>query len=183
MRIRPRARKNAGYRHHREAITCFPMSKIESADTPPRGQQNLEEANQRAMPTEFETIFVRLRAILQKHAGTLSVTDNGRDRYCLEGRTGPATLAAWDGKMKKSIIPVAWVQIGKAYVSYHLMGMYGNNRLRDSMSKELRARMQGKTCFNFRKNDEALFEELEQLTARAFADFKKTGYVSAKDSA
>lgn len=135
------------------------------------------------MSTEFETIFVRLRAILQKHAGTLSVTDNGRDRYCLEGRTGPATLAAWGGKMKKPTIPVAWVEIGKAYVSYHLMGMYGNNRLRDSMSKELQARMQGKTCFNFRKNDEVLFKELEEFTERAFAVFKKAGFVSEKESA
>lgn len=130
------------------------------------------------MPTEFETIFVRLRSILQKHAGTLSVTVNGRDGYCLEGRTGPATLAAWGGKMKKPMIPVAWVEIGKTYVSYHLMGMYGNTRLRDSMSKELQARMQGKTCFNFKRNDEALFKELEELTARTLAGSKKAGYVS-----
>lgn len=134
------------------------------------------------MPTEFETIFIRLRSILQKHAGAYSVTDNGRDRYCLEGRTGPATLAAWGGKMKKPMIPVAWVQIGKAYVSFHFMGLYGNTRLRASMSKELQARMQGKTCFNFRKNDEALFMELEELTARGLAGFKNAGYVSEKRS-
>ena len=130
------------------------------------------------MSTEFETIFVRLRSILQKNAGTLLVRDNGRDRYCLEGRTGPATLAAWGGKMKKPTIPVAWVEIGKAYVSYHLLGLYGNTTLLDGMSKELQARMQGKTCFNFKKNDEALFKELERLTVRGLASFKKAGYVS-----
>ena len=132
----------------------------------------------KAMSTEFENIFARLRSILQKHAGTLSVKDNGRDRYCLEGRLGPATLAAWGGKMKKPSIPVAWVEIGKAYVSYHLLGLYGNTTLLGGMSKELRARMQGKTCFNFRKNDGALFKELERLTARGLAGFKKAGYVS-----
>ena len=130
------------------------------------------------MSTEFETIFVRLRSILQKNAGTLLVRDNGRDRYCLEGRTGPATLAAWGGKMKKPTIPVAWVEIGKAYVSYHLLGLYGNTTLLDGISKELQARMQGKTCFNFKKNDEALFKELERLTVRGLASFKKAGYVS-----
>ena len=129
------------------------------------------------MSTEFETIFVRLRSILEKHAGTLSVKDNGRDRYCLEGRTGPATLAAWGGKMKKPTIPVAWVEIGKAYVSYHLLGLYGNTTLLDGMSKELQARMQGKTCFNFKKNDEALFRELEQVTARSIEDFRKAGFI------
>ena len=131
-----------------------------------------------AMSTEFETIFVRLRSILQRHAGTLTVKDNGRDRYCLEGRTGPATLAAWGGKMKKPMIPVAWVEIGKAYVSYHLMGIYGHTRLRDGMSPELQARMQGKTCFNFKRCDETLFRELEQLTAQGIAGFKKAGYLS-----
>lgn len=130
------------------------------------------------MSTEFENIFVKLRSILQKHAGTMLVEENGRDRYCLEGRTGPATIAAWGGKMKKPTIPVAWVEIGKAYVSYHLMGLYVDPRLRDGMSKELQARMQGKTCFNFRRNDETLFKELEQLTARGIAGFKKAGYVS-----
>jgi hypothetical protein len=130
------------------------------------------------MSTEFESIFVRLRSILQKHARTLSVKDNGRDRYCLEGRVGPATLAAWGGKMKKPMIPVAWVEIGKAYVSYHLMGVYGNTILREGMSKELQARMKGKTCFKFRSNDEALFKELERLTVQGIAAFKKAGFLA-----
>ena len=85
--------------------------------------------------------------------------------------------------MKKPIIPVAWVQVGKAYVSYHLMGVYGNTRLRDAMSKELKARMQGKTCFNFKTVDEQLFKELDQLTAQAIAAFRKAGYVSEPQSA
>ena len=128
------------------------------------------------MSPEFESIFLRLRSILQKHAGTLSVKE-APGNYCLEGRTGPATLAAWGGKMKKGNIPAAWVQIGKAYVSFHLMSLYGNPALRDGMSKKLSARMQGKTCFNFTRNDEALFEELERLTAAGLAAFKKAGYV------
>ena len=76
------------------------------------------------------------------------------------------------------MIPVAWVQKGKAYVSYHLMGVYGNTKLRDGMSKELKAHMQGKTCFNFKDSDDGLLEELKQLTARAIAAFRKAGYIS-----
>src|SRR6185503_18979166 len=116
------------------------------------------------MSTEFQSIFAKLRKILRKHGGTLRVKEDTPACYCLEGDTGPATLRAWGGKMKKRRIPVAWVQIGKAYVSYHLMGVYGNAMLLDGMSKELKARMQGQTCFNFKSDDEALFKELEQLT-------------------
>ena len=78
--------------------------------------------------------------------------------------------------MKWPMIPVAWAQIGKAYVSYHLMGMYGNTKLRDGMSKELQARMQGKTCFNFKVADEKLFQELERVTAQGIAGFRKAGF-------
>jgi len=62
-------------------------------------------------------------------------------------------------------------------VSFHLLVLYGNSTLREGMSKRLSARMQGKTCFNFTRNDEALFEELEHLTATGLAAFKKAGYV------
>jgi hypothetical protein len=132
------------------------------------------------MSTEFQSTFAKLRAILQKHGGTLRVKEDTPACYCLEGDTGPATLRAWGGKMKKRRIAVAWVQIGKAYVSYHLMGVYGNAALRDEMSKELKARMQGQTCFNFMSDDEALFNELEQLTVQGIAGFRKAGFISGQ---
>jgi hypothetical protein len=130
------------------------------------------------MSTELESIFAKLRAILRRHGGRLQVKDDTPTCYCLEGNAGPAALRAWGGKMKRPTIPVAWVQIGKAYVSYHLMGVYGSATLRDDISKELKARMQGKTCFNFRSNDEALFKELEQLTEQGIAGFRKAGFIS-----
>ena len=130
------------------------------------------------MSHNFASVFETLRAILQKYADTLTVTEDTPGHYCLSARVGPATLKAWGGKMKKPIIPVAWVQIGKTYVSYHLMCLYENGDLQDRMSKQLRTHMQGKTCFNFKTVDEVLFRELEQLTALGFAVFKKAGYIT-----
>ena len=130
------------------------------------------------MNTEFESIFVRLRGILEKHSAALTVKADAPRHYSLTASAGPAALQAWGGKLKRPMIPVAWVQVGKAYVSYHLMGFYGNTRLLDGMSKELKARMQGKTCFNFKVVDEKLFKELDRLTARSIAAFRKAGYIS-----
>jgi len=135
------------------------------------------------MMPEFESLFARLRGILQKHAGTLSVADDTPARYCLEANIGPATLQAWGGRTKRPTIPVAWVEIGKTDVSYHLMGVYGDAALRNSMSKELRARMQGKTCFNFTSHDEARLTELETLTSKSIASFKKAGFISSAAAA
>jgi len=127
---------------------------------------------------DFETIFARLREILQKHSTALTVTADAPGHYALAGSAGPAAVRAWGGKVKRPMIPVAWVLIGKAYVSYHLMAVYADARLRDSMSSELRARMQGKSCFNFKAVDESLFEELGRLTAQGIAGFRKAGYIS-----
>ncbi len=118
---------------------------------------------------DFESVFRRLRAILQKHAGRLSVKEDSATCFCLEGGQHPT---------HKKPMPIAWVQIGKAYVSYHLMTVYGCPALLDSYSKELKARMQGKSCFNFTTVDEALFGELERLTVEGFAVFAKAGFMS-----
>jgi len=134
------------------------------------------------MNSEFETVFVRLRGILEKHSAALTVKADAPDHYSLEASAGPAALRAWGGKVRRPKIPVAWVQVGKAYVSYHLMGVYGNTRLLDGISKELKARMQGKTCFNFKVVDEKLFKELDRLTAQAIAAFRKAGYISEPES-
>jgi hypothetical protein len=131
------------------------------------------------MPTEFESIFARLRSLLQKHSATLSVNEDTSTSYSLAGNPGPATLKAWGGKMRKPIIPVAWVQIGKAYVSYHLMGVSGNAKLCDAMSQELKARMQGKTCFNFKAANDELFAELDQLTGKSITAFRNAGYIAS----
>ena len=117
--------------------------------------------------TEFTSIFGRLRGVLQKHAGALTVTSDAPDHYCLAVDYSPT--------LKKGF-PAAWVKIGKGYVSYHFMPIYMFSRLRDGLSPELRARMQGKSCFNFKRADDALFQELEDLTAQGFAAARKAGW-------
>jgi len=113
---------------------------------------------------QFEVVFQRLRAILEKHAGKLHVAADEPGHYCLEVTNSP--------KLKKTY-PAAWVKTVKSYVGYHFMPVYMFPQLREGLSKELKARMQGKSCFNFNAVDEGLFDELEELTARGFAMAKK----------
>jgi hypothetical protein len=122
---------------------------------------------------DFDAVFTDLRAILERHAGSLAVSDDSSKRYGLAAPIGPATLKAWGGKAKRSTIPVAWTEIGKAYVSFHLMGL---EAVSASISPALAARLQGKTCFNFAKPDAALFDELDALTAQSIAAMRKAGF-------
>ena len=123
-------------------------------------------------------MFARLRAILEKHQPPDStLSSDTSDRYCLEGVVGPATLRAWGGKARRAHIPVAWVESGKSYVSFHLMAV--DPALRGAMSPDLEKRMQGKTCFHFTIVDEPLFAELERVTAQGLTGFRKAGFVSS----
>jgi hypothetical protein len=74
----------------------------------------------------------------------------------------------------KKPFPIAWVSVGKAYVSFHHMGVYARPDLLKGASKKLKARMQGKSCFNFTSVDQALFAELEALSVRAFEAFRNS---------
>ena len=127
------------------------------------------------MASDLEPLFARLRIILERTRGRLSVSEDTATRYCLVGGCHPT---------HKGPYPIAWVEINKAYVSFHHMGVYAAPELLAKTSPKLKARMQGKSCFNFKTLDEPLFEELEQLTSHAFATFKqKLAALNAKAAA
>jgi hypothetical protein len=125
----------------------------------------------------FGDLFHSLRRILERHARTLSVSEDTSTKYCLEAAVGPATLRAWGGKARRPRIPIAWVEVGKSSVSYHLMGV-SIPAVQSRMSDALKARMQGKTCFNFTISDPALLTELDSMTEVSIAEFRKAGFTA-----
>jgi hypothetical protein len=125
----------------------------------------------------LEPVFTRLRRLLLGHVTGLAVNKDAANHFSLEAPVGPATLKAWGGKQKASRMPVAWVEVRKNYVSYHLMGIYMNPRLEARLSERLRAHMHGKSCFNFKSVDESLFKELDNVTEASLVALRKGGYV------
>jgi hypothetical protein len=126
-----------------------------------RGRPNTVKKN-------FTDVFAALREILQRHAGKLVVAEDSANCYRLEGGRHPTPQKPF---------PIAWVSVGKAYISFHHMGVYARPELLKGVSPQLKARMQGKSCFNFIAVDTALFAELEALTIRAFAAFRNAGFM------
>lgn len=117
---------------------------------------------------EREPIFQQLKKSLKKYEPQLKVQTDTRSSYYLNS---PKTDA--NGK------PVFFgaVKSTKAYVSFHLMPVYMFPDLLDDVSAELKKRMQGKSCFNFKALDAALLKELDALTRKSFRRFKAEGYV------
>jgi hypothetical protein len=123
-----------------------------------------EERSMESMNEQFGTVFQRLRSILQKFERDLVVKSDEDGDYYLNTR-------ALD-KQKRPVFFGA-VQARKNYVSYHLMPVYAYPELLEGISADLRKRMQGKSCFNFSKVDERLFEELAELTGRGSERFRQ----------
>ena len=114
-------------------------------------------------------VFEELKAIMVPMTKSLDVKCDEPGNYSVDTfHTRKNGTRLWFGG----------VQIKKNYVSYHLMPVYVNPELLKGMSPELRKRMQGKSCFNFKTVDKALFEELTHLTERAFQDYGSKGFLN-----
>jgi hypothetical protein len=117
----------------------------------------------------FSAVFVQLRGVLQPYEQHVSCKASTPDSYYLE-ITG--------GDPKKPLFFGA-VQRKKSYVSFHLFPVYMFPELLDDVSPGLRARMQGKSCFNFRMPlEDALHDELRTLTERGFEKFRAEKLIS-----
>ncbi len=108
-----------------------------------------------ASQTEFPVVFNKLKFILKPYASKFKVTADTKDSYSLDG--------PYSQKWKKVVFFGA-AQIKKNYVSFYLMPVYMFPDLLNNISPALRKRMQGKSCFNFKKVEQPLFDELTLLT-------------------
>lgn len=109
--------------------------------------------------SQFDDVYAELRRIMLEEAATQTVDrDASGDlivhRAQVDRKTGKPL---WFGA----------VTAKKNYVSYHLMPLYDDPTLGDGMSVALAKRRQGKSCFNFKSIDPALFAELAALTRKA----------------
>lgn len=125
------------------------------------------------MAADFESAFVALKAIFTPYADRLHVKADTPTNYALYSRM-PSPFPQHKGHG----MYFGSVEIGKAYVSFHLMPLYMNEKLTATISPALKKRMQGKTCFNFKAAPEAeILEDLERLTHLGYDCFRDKNWV------
>jgi hypothetical protein len=118
------------------------------------------------MPTkaDFPIVFEQLKSILKPYASDLNVKTDTPDAYYLDG--------PYSQKWKKELF-FGSAQIKQNYVSFYLMPVYMYPELLNDISPELKKRMQGKSCFNFKKVEPELFAQLAELTRRGAERFRE----------
>jgi hypothetical protein len=123
-----------------------------------------------AKQDQFPEVYTQLKALLTPYADRMQViTDEAGHYYLNAPKSHP--------QRPREPLFFGAARIGKQYVSYYLMPVYVEPALLEGVSPELRKRMQGKSCFNFTRVDNALLAELEGLTARGFAMYVEQGWV------
>jgi len=120
---------------------------------------------------DLEAVFTELASRYRSHTAGLSTTQDGPTDVIFVGPDpGPDGREVWLGG----------VQQRKRYVSVHLMPVYTNPELLDTVSPQLRRRMQGKSCFNFTRIDPQLFDELESLLERGLRQWRDQGWLPGR---
>lgn len=117
--------------------------------------------------TDFPAVFENLKSILKPYAKKTTVKNDTKSVYYLDG--------PYSRKWRKELF-FASTHIKKNYVSFYLMPVYLYPDLLKGISPELKKRMQGKSCFNFKKAEKSLFDELSRLTKRGFERMMKEEY-------
>jgi hypothetical protein len=114
---------------------------------------------------EFELAFQGLRKVLKPYDKKLRVVKDDPGNYMSESKS-----VRYQGK------PVMFVSVTiKSYVAFHLFPVYMYPDLLKGISPALKKRMQGKTCWNFKKAEEDLFAELGELVGASFRRFAELG--------
>ena len=118
------------------------------------------------MPSQadFPVVFEKLKSILKPYERDLTVKADSMDTYYLDG--------PYSEKWKKELF-FGSAQIKKNYVSFYLMPVYMYPDLLKGISPELEKHMQGKSCFNFKKVEPELLQELAELTQKGYTRFQQ----------
>lgn len=117
---------------------------------------------------EFKPVFAELKSIFKPYAKKMDIASDTGTYYLLNTRY-----------IMKNKQPLCFggVRLGKNYVSFYLMSVYASPELLKTMSPELKKRMQGKSCFNFKAVEKELFRELKSLTKAGASKFMDRKFI------
>jgi hypothetical protein len=117
-----------------------------------------------ATNNDLPNVFEQLKNILKPYAENLTLKTDTPDTYYIDG--------PYSEKWKKQLF-FGSAQVKKNYVSFYLMPVYMYPELLQEISPDLKKRMQGKSCFNFKKVESDLFDELAVLTRKSVEKFQQ----------
>ena len=136
----------------------------------PAKKRVVQKAARKAAPPALDSVFERLRKVLEPYAKYMVVKHDGPGIYYLESAPVP--------KYGTEVFFGA-VQAGKGQVSFHFMPIYVFPEMRDTLSPALKKRLRGTSKFTFTELDAPLLKELAALTRKGYQGYKRGGVFAA----
>jgi hypothetical protein len=125
------------------------------------------------MVAEAENIVAALRPVFSNVAGKLAIKADTDTLYALVSQS-PSPFPQHKGHP----LDFGSIQVGKAYVSLHLMPLYMSPTVGKAVTPALKKRMQGKSCFNFAKVPEPeILANLQRLAELGLAEWTAKSWI------
>ena len=167
---------------HKSPVKAKPAAKANPAPKPVAKAKAAPKPGLRAKPApkpvaappqpnrdDTQAVYAALRNMLMRHAARLRLVSD---------RPGEITFEAGFAPEWNKILFFGAAAMRKSYVSYYLFPVYVFPELLDTVSPQLRARLDGtRSCFNFDRPEPKLLEELGSLTERGFERFGRAGWL------
>lgn len=120
---------------------------------------------------DFDATFQQLKSLFEPYCEDFEVTTDTSDTFAVYTHHQMKNKQRlWFGGVKKN----------KSYVSLYLMPVYTSPELMNNASVELKKRLQGKSCFNFKAPvDEQLLIELRKLMKVGYKQLSDPDFIDA----
>ena len=117
-------------------------------------------------------IYHRLKKILKKYEKPLVPKFDLDSRYELWSIKNIEI----DGRKKKELY-FAGLIIQNKYVGFYYMPIYIDVRLKDFLKPDLLRLLKGKSCFQIKKLDENLEQQIDEALKKGYELYKKRGWI------
>lgn len=125
------------------------------------------------MTEEFAAVYAALAPVLKKYAKRLALKEESE-----HGLVYNTKIPSLFPQHKGHPMFFGGIRVGKAYVSFHLMPLYMCPDLIARISPQLKKRMQGKSCFNFKTVPEPeLLNDLKVLVEASVQDWTQRNWL------
>jgi hypothetical protein len=120
----------------------------------------------------FDTVFSKLKSILQSFSPPLKVTKESEKDFEL--------YTTKEGELAGRKFPhlfFSGIKIQKGFVGFYFFPVYTHPELLKKYSPELRKCLKGKSCFHIQKDDDKIFLQIENAVKDGFECYKKKSFI------
>ena len=124
------------------------------------------------MKEDLLILYQEVQNLIRKYENPLVVKVNQEGRYELWTNK----KAVIEGR-KMDGIHFASAVIQSHYVGFYFMPVYIKPELKEEIGLDLLKTLKGKSCFQFKKNDSEMMDQIEKILAIGFQFYQKQGWV------